>query len=191
MYILYVLLFMAGLIAVTDWRGDARANADVARAEAVATQLASYHQQVLAFCQQTTCAAGPVLPGLALPPHMRDAGIYGETILSVHDGSELFVTYYRGIGTPIEKGRIADALATRLHGAANAGRYNANLGMVLRSVFRVDQVSALQQMDLAVPQVVGGAVMEDGDPMVATRLPATDPSTLPCDNPLTTNPSCS
>lgn len=191
MYIFYVLLFMAGLIAVSDWRGDARASADMARAEAVATQMASYHQQVLAFCQQTTCAPGPVLPGLALPPHMRDAGIYGETILSVYDGSELFVTYYRGIGAPIEKGRIADALVTRLHGAANAGRYNAGDGMVLRSVFREDQVSALQQMNLAVPQVVGGAVMEDGDPMVATRLPPVDPSTLPCDNPQTTNPSCS
>ena len=87
--------------------------------------------------------------------------------------------------------RIADALVTRLHGAANAGRYNAGAGMVLRSVFREDQVSALQQMNLAVPQVVGGAVMEDGDPMVATRLPPVDPSTLPCDNPQTTNPSCS
>ena len=65
MYIFYVLLFMAGLIAVSDWRGDARASADMARAEAVATQMASYHQQVLAFCQQTTCAPGPVLPGLA------------------------------------------------------------------------------------------------------------------------------
>ena len=191
MYILYVLLFMAGLIAVTDWRGDARASADLARAEAVATQMASYHQQVLAFCQETTCPPGPVLPGLALPLYMRDAGIYGQTILSVYDGADLFVTYYRGIGTPIEKGRIADALVTRLHGAANAGRYNEELGMVLRSVFREDQVSALQQLNLAVPQVVGGAVMEDGDPMVATRLPTIDRSTLPCTNPATTNPSCS
>lgn len=179
MYILYVLLFVTGMIALTDWRGDARAAVDTARAEAVATQLASYHQQVLAYCQDVVCPAGPVLPATALPLHMRDATVYGQTILSVHDGADLYVTYYRGIGTPIEKGRIAEALVTRLHGAANAGRYNEQLGMVLRSVFREDRVSALQHLNLAVPQVVGGAVLEDGDPMVATRLSKTGPATSP------------
>jgi hypothetical protein len=177
-YILYVVLFLAGLIAVSDWRGDARADADAARAAAVATQMASYHQQVLAFCQANACASGPILPGLALPPHMRDVEIYGRTILSVFDGSELFVTYYRGIGTPIEKGRIAEALATRLHGAANAGRYNLPLGQVL-SVFRDDQLGALRQMNLTVPQVVGGQAMEDGDPMVATRMSGFNQAMLP------------
>ncbi len=172
MYIFYVLLFLASMFAIADWRSDAAAATDLARADAIATQMASYHQQVLAFCQDTACPAGPVAPGLAMPWHMRDAPIYGNTIRSVYDGTGLYVTYYAGIGAPIEKGRIADALATRLSGAVNAGRYNRDAGQVLRSVFRTGPLSALQQMSLSIPPTIGGADLEDGIPIVATKLDA-------------------
>lgn len=179
MYILYVLMFMASMISIIDWRGDAAAANDLARADAIATQMASYHQQVLAFCQDTVCPAGPVTPGLAMPWHMREAPIYGTTIRSAYDGTGLFVTYYAGIGAPIEQGRIADALATRLSGAVNAGRYNRDAGQVLRSVFRKDPSSALEQMSLTVPPTVGGTDLPDGVPIVATKLDAAAPAGAP------------
>lgn len=170
MYIFYVLLFMASMMAIADWRGDAAAASDAARADAVATQLASFHQQVLAFCQENVCQSGPVDPRADMPWHMRDAAIYGRTIRSAYDGNGLFVTFYSGLGAPIEKGRIADALVAKLHGAANAGRYNLGSGQVLRSMFRQGPVSALEQLAIAVPPTVGGEVLEDGVPMVATKL---------------------
>jgi hypothetical protein len=190
-YIFYVLLFMASMMAIADWRGDAAAASDAARADAVATQLASYHQQVLAFCQENVCQSGPVDPRAGMPWHMRDADIYGRTIRSAYDGNSLFVTFYSGLGAPIEKGRIADALVTKLHGAANAGRYNQGAGQVLRSMFRQGPVSALEQMAITVPSTVGGEVLEDGVPMVATKLDdvAKAPATGGCPIPATpTNP---
>lgn len=191
MYIFYVLIFMASMMAIADWRGDAAAATDAARADAVATQLASYHQQVLAYCQENVCPSGPVDPRAGMPWHMRDAEIYGRTIRSVFDGNSLFVTFYSGIGAPIEKGRIADALVAKLHGAANAGRYNRGAGQVLRSMFRQGPVSALEQMQITVPPNVGGEDLEDGVPMVATKL--TDVAAAPvaggCPYPVTpTNP---
>lgn len=193
MYIFYVLLFMASMMAIADWRGDAVAASDVARADAVATQLASFHQQAMAYCQETVCSAGPVDPRTAMPWHMRDAEIYGRSIRSVYDGNGLYVTFYAGLGAPIERGRIADALVTKLHGAANAGRYNLSAGQVLRSMFRTGPISALQPMQISVPSSVGGEQLEDGVPMVATKLDPQNPASMPCNTPLgaANNPSCS
>jgi hypothetical protein len=129
MYMLFVIAFTILMLAGMDTRSLSRDQEIAARAEAIALQMATYHQAAVRACfddARNACGAGVVNPAGELPAQATGQTGYGR-FRSMSDGTGLVVTVFSTNDQSLmrDAGSVSAAFRDKLRLTAAAGLYDA------------------------------------------------------------------